>query len=119
MWLKKGTGVAIRRCPDPSRVNASWMSVSLVLRWTLALRFMRKSAILSHDPQGISGVQRYTGRSHAMSQRARSPVLGYNHNIRHGGRVFHVQTEDSGTGYARLYTHLFFEGTILSSKKAE
>ncbi len=54
-----------------------------------------------------------------MSQRARSPVLGYNHNVRHGGRVFHVQTEDSGTGYARLYTHLFFEGTILSSKKME
>jgi hypothetical protein len=54
-----------------------------------------------------------------MTQRARSPVLGYNHNLRHGGRVFHVQTEDSGQGYARVYTHLFFEGTILSSKKAE
>ncbi|HXJ21795.1 MAG TPA: hypothetical protein VMT03_16340 [Polyangia bacterium] len=49
----------------------------------------------------------------------RSPVLGYNHNLRYGGRVFHVQTEDSGQGYARLYTHLFFEGTILSSKKQE
>jgi hypothetical protein len=45
--------------------------------------------------------------------------LGYNHNLRHGGRVFHVQTEDSGAGYARLYTHLFFEGTILASKKQE
>jgi hypothetical protein len=54
-----------------------------------------------------------------MTQRARSPVLGYNHNLRHRGRVFHVQTEDSGQGYARVYTHLFFEGTILSSKKAE
>jgi hypothetical protein len=54
-----------------------------------------------------------------MSKRARSPVLGYNHNLRYGGRVFHVQTEDSGQGYARLYTHLFFEGTILSSKKQE
>src|SRR5688572_10135966 len=55
-----------------------------------------------------------------MAQRARlSPVLGYNHNLRHGGRVFHVQTEDSGQGYARLHTHLFFEGTILSSKKQE
>jgi hypothetical protein len=54
-----------------------------------------------------------------MSKRARSPVLGYNHNLRYGGRVFHVQTEDSGTAYARLYTHLFFEGTILSSKKQE
>jgi hypothetical protein len=55
----------------------------------------------------------------SMSQRARSPVLGYNHNLRHGGRVFHVQTEDSGQGYARLYTHLFYQGTILSSKKQE
>src|SRR5215475_16112727 len=55
-----------------------------------------------------------------MTQRVRqSPVLGYNHNLRHGGRVFHVQTEDSGQGYARLHTHLFFEGTILSSKKQE
>lgn len=54
-----------------------------------------------------------------MSKRARSPVLGYNHNLRYGGRVFHVQTEDSGQAYARVYTHLFFEGTILSSKKEE
>ena len=55
-----------------------------------------------------------------MAQRARvSPVLGYNHNLRHRGRVFHVQTEDSGQAYARLHTHLFFEGTILSSKKQE
>jgi hypothetical protein len=55
-----------------------------------------------------------------MTQRVRqSPVLGYNHNLRHGGRVFHVQTEDSGQGYARMHTHLFYEGTILSSKKQE
>src|SRR5262245_42183898 len=55
-----------------------------------------------------------------MTQRVRvSPVLGYNHNLRHGGRVFHVQTEDSVQGYARLHTHLFYEGTILSTKKQE
>jgi hypothetical protein len=54
-----------------------------------------------------------------LTKRGRSPVLGYNHNLRYGGRTFHVQTEDSGQGYARLYTHLFFEGTILSSKKQE
>src|SRR6476620_7912101 len=55
-----------------------------------------------------------------MTQRARvSPVLGYNHTLRHGGRVFHVQTEDSGQAYARLHTHLFYEGTILSTKKQE
>ena len=33
--------------------------------------------------------------------------------------MFHVQTEDSGQGYARLHTHLFYEGTILSWKKQE
>jgi hypothetical protein len=54
-----------------------------------------------------------------VTKRGRSPVLGYNHNLRYGGRTFHVQTEDSGQGYARLYTHLFYEGTILSSKKQE
>jgi hypothetical protein len=54
-----------------------------------------------------------------MAKPARSPVLGYNHNVRYHGRVFHVQTEDSGPSNPRLYTHLFYAGTILSSKKHE
>jgi hypothetical protein len=54
-----------------------------------------------------------------MAKTLRSPVLGYNHNVRYHGRVFHVQTEDSGPAYARLYTHLFYAGTILGSKKQE
>jgi hypothetical protein len=54
-----------------------------------------------------------------LTKPGRSPVLGYNHNLRYGGRTFHVQTEDSGQGYARVYTHLFYQGTILSSKKEE
>src|SRR6185369_7423762 len=54
-----------------------------------------------------------------MAKPARSPVLGYNHNIRYHGRVFHVQTEDSGPGKPRLFTHLFYGGTILSSKKQD
>jgi hypothetical protein len=54
-----------------------------------------------------------------MTKPARSPILGYNHNIQFHGRVFHVQTEDSGMARARLFTHLFFEGTILASKKHE
>src|SRR3954467_2155293 len=55
-----------------------------------------------------------------MTHRVRqSPVLGYNHNLRYGGGTLHLHTEDSGVGYARVYTHLFYEGTILSSKKQE
>jgi len=38
------------------------------------------------------------------------PLLGYNNNVRYKGRTFHIQTEDSGTKYARIVTHLFVDG---------
>ena len=47
----------------------------------------------------------------------RSPILGYNHNIRYRGLVFHVQTEDSGTSNPHVFTHLFHGGVILSTRK--
>ncbi len=45
----------------------------------------------------------------------RPPFLGYNHNVRHAGHLFHVQTEDSGLGRLVLFTHCFVDGTILAS----
>ncbi len=48
-----------------------------------------------------------------------SPQLGYNHNIPHRGRLYHVQTEDSGLARAHIFTHVFFDGTIISSNKVE
>jgi hypothetical protein len=54
-----------------------------------------------------------------MAKPVRSPLLGYNHNVKYKGRVYHVQTEDSGPANPRLFTHLYFEGTILASKKHE
>ncbi len=48
----------------------------------------------------------------------RSPVLGYNHNFRHRGLVFHVQTEDSGVDNPHLFTHVFHGGVIVSSRKS-
>ncbi len=50
--------------------------------------------------------------------RPRSPVRGFNHNTRYHGRVYHVQTEDSGIQKAHVYTHLFVGGTIISTKKS-
>jgi hypothetical protein len=47
----------------------------------------------------------------------RSPILGYNHNFRHRGLVFHVQTEDSGIDNPHIFTHLFNGGVVLSSRK--
>jgi hypothetical protein len=54
-----------------------------------------------------------------MGKAHRSPLLGYNHNVGHLGYVFHVQTEDSGPAAPRLFTHMFYEGTILVSRKIE
>lgn len=54
-----------------------------------------------------------------MSAKFASPLLGYNNNIRHKGRVFHIQTEDSGAKYGHVITHLFMDGgRILKSVKS-
>ncbi|HEX9622284.1 MAG TPA: hypothetical protein VF989_19200 [Polyangiaceae bacterium] len=39
-----------------------------------------------------------------------STLLGFNNNVRHRGRIFHIQTEDSGAKYPRIVTHLFADG---------
>lgn len=44
-------------------------------------------------------------------------VLGYNHNLRYKGEVFHVQTEDSGVASPHIITLLYRGGVIISSKK--
>jgi hypothetical protein len=50
--------------------------------------------------------------------KAPSPLLGYNNNVRHNGKVFHIQTEDSGVRYGHIITHLFMDGgRILKSVK--
>jgi hypothetical protein len=54
-----------------------------------------------------------------MVKTPRSPLLGYNHNVKYGGHIFHVQTEDSGPGNPHLFTHLFFEGSILASMRGQ
>lgn len=52
-----------------------------------------------------------------MTARKPPPLLGYNTNVRHGGVLFHIQTEDSGVDHPHIITHLFVEGTILATKK--
>jgi hypothetical protein len=45
-------------------------------------------------------------------------VVGFNHNVRHRGQTFHVQTEDSGLENPHVVTHLFVGGNVVASKKA-
>lgn len=44
-------------------------------------------------------------------------IPGFNHNIKHKDRIFHIQTEDSGKNNPHIITHLFVGGNILASKK--
>lgn len=54
-----------------------------------------------------------------LDERIASPRTGFNHNIKHLGRIYHVQTEDSGVDKGHLYTHLFFGGTVISTNKIQ
>lgn len=44
-------------------------------------------------------------------------LVGYNTNVPYKGRLYHVQTEDSGLSNPVITTLLYFKGTILASKK--
>jgi hypothetical protein len=44
------------------------------------------------------------------AQQAPPPQVGFNNNVKHRGRVFHIQTEDSGVNRPHLTTHLFVDG---------
>jgi len=49
-----------------------------------------------------------------------SPLLGYNTNVRHKGKLYHIQTEDSGINHPHIITHLFADGgRIISSKRTD
>jgi len=44
-------------------------------------------------------------------------VVGFNHNVRYKGEVYHVQTEDSGLDNPTIVTLLYKGGSILASRK--
>ncbi len=45
-------------------------------------------------------------------------VVGFNHNFRYKGELYHVQTEDSGVRNPHIVTLLYTGGTIIASKKS-
>jgi hypothetical protein len=48
---------------------------------------------------------------------ARQLLPGFNHNVRHHGKLYHVQTEASGSATALVATHLFLGGNVVASRK--
>jgi uncharacterized protein YcfJ len=60
----------------------------------------------------------HTGRT--SMARGQSPLVGYNTNVRHKGKLYHIQTEDSGVQHPHIITHLFADGgRIVASKKTD
>lgn len=49
-----------------------------------------------------------------------SPLVGYNTNVRHKGKLYHIQTEDSGVAHPHIVTHLFADGgRVIASRKTD
>jgi hypothetical protein len=46
-------------------------------------------------------------------------ITGFNTNVRHCGKLYHVQTEDSGRERPHVISHLYHGGTILGSEKTQ
>ncbi len=45
-------------------------------------------------------------------------LSGFNHNIKHNGRTYHIQTEDGGRTSPNIVTHTFIGGVILDSVRS-
>jgi hypothetical protein len=45
-------------------------------------------------------------------------LTGFNNNFRHKGKVYHLQTEDSGAGHPHIITHVFVDGHIIATRKS-
>jgi hypothetical protein len=55
-----------------------------------------------------------------MAGKGHSPLVGYNTNIRHKAKLYHIQTEDSGAGRPYVTTHLFVDGgRIIATTKTD
>lgn len=57
--------------------------------------------------------------SSASSSGVHPMVIGYNHDVPHRGRIYHVQTEDSGRGRGHIFTHVFHAGTIVATQRVD
>ncbi|APR78806.1 Hypothetical protein A7982_04153 [Minicystis rosea] len=100
-----------------------------------ALRIEPKSAIAKMAFERMEGtitsdhaeleeaIRRYPAEELARLDRAGRPVfqkaqLGFNNNVKYKGKLYHVQTEDSGLSQPHIITHLFTDGgRIIKSHK--
>jgi hypothetical protein len=70
-------------------------------------------AISKWTPEEIAKLDKQIARPNFMRAQ-----VGFNNNVKYGGLVFHIQTEDSGLDRPHIITHLFADGgRIIKSHK--
>lgn len=83
-------------------------------------RIARKTAVPLENASLIEYANEFQGVHAApLPESMASPLLGYNTNVRHKGKLYHIQTEDSGINHPHIMTHLFADGgRIVATKKS-
>jgi hypothetical protein len=72
-----------------------------------------EQAIAQWTPEEITKLEKQIARPNFMRAQ-----VGFNNNVKYGGNVFHIQTEDSGLDRPHIITHLFADGgRIIKSNK--
>lgn len=70
-------------------------------------------AVAQWTPDEIAKLEKQIARPNFMRAQ-----VGFNNNVKYGGNVFHIQTEDSGLDRPHIITHLFADGgRIIKSNK--
>lgn len=71
------------------------------------------AAIVQWTVEEIAKLEKQIARPNFMRAQ-----VGFNNNVKYGGNVFHIQTEDSGLDRPHIITHLFADGgRIIKSNK--
>jgi hypothetical protein len=88
------------------------------------MAFERMEGTITSDHAELEqAIARYPVEELSRLDRAGKPMfqgaqLGFNNNVKYKGKVYHVQTEDSGLGQPHVITHLFTDGgRIIKSHK--
>src|SRR5207245_7785051 len=55
---------------------------------------------------------------HMATVKGAAPVVGFNHNVKYGPHVYHVQTEDTGLPHAHYIAQLIVGANIVASMKS-
>jgi len=78
--------------------------------------FERMEGIVGNHSLLEQAIVRFDGTALSQFERQMQPAtfaraqVGFNNNVKYKGRVFHVQTEDSGLDKPHIITHLFADG---------